>query len=136
MTDTVNLEQGPNGTLVHIPMKLKKRGGRKEIIVPDALQERIANIDMDVPFAIALARRHAWQELFESRKYRSIREMADDLGVSSSYMNRLLRFTILAPDIIEAIIYGKESDGISQTKFTGEIPADWGVQRERWDYPE
>ena len=132
MTKSINLEHGDNGTLIHIPMKLKKRGGRKEVIVADGLTEQIVKPDMDVPFVIALARAHAWQELLDSGKYRSVREMAKDLGVYYSYMNRLLRFTILAPDIIEAILDGKEFDALSQTKLTGEIPANWSRQRERW----
>lgn len=132
MTDTMILEQGQSGTLLRIPMKLKKRCGRKEVIVADGLHERAGNPDMDVPFVIALARAHAWQELLDSGKYRSIAEMAQDLDICSSYMKRLLRFTILAPDIIEAVLDGKESDAISQSKLTGEIPAKWHVQRERW----
>jgi len=70
--------------------------------------------------------------LLDFGEYRSIREMAEDLGVCSSYMKRLLRFTILAPDIIEAILDGREADGLSQTKLIGEIPSDWSKQRERW----
>lgn len=132
MTDTMILEQGESGTLLRIPMKLKKRCGRKEIIVLDGLQGRQVRPDMDVPFMIALARAHAWQEILDSGKYRSIAEMARDLGVCSSYMKRLLRFTILAPDIIEAILEGREPDAISQSKLTGEIPADWTRQRVRW----
>jgi hypothetical protein len=132
MRDTMSIEKGVCGTLVRIPMRLKKRSGRKEVIVTDGLHERGAKTDMDVPFVIALARAHAWLELLDSGKYRSIAEMAKDLGVCSSYMKRLLRFTILAPDIIEAILEGKESDAISQSKLTGEIPADWRRQRERW----
>jgi hypothetical protein len=121
-----------HSTLLHIPMRLKKRGGRKQLIVPDGVGDGTPKPDLDVPFAIALARAHAWQELLDSGKYRSIREMARELGVCSTYMNRLLRFTILAPDIIEALLSGSESDTISQTKLTAEIPADWREQRERW----
>ncbi|MHB0999291.1 MAG: hypothetical protein ACYC27_08590 [Armatimonadota bacterium] len=47
-------------------------------------------------------------------------------------MARLLRFTILAPDIIESILDGRESNNISQAKLIDPIPADWQVQREWW----
>lgn len=114
---------------IHIPMKLKKRGGRKEIIVPEGLDERLPSPSYDIPFGVALARAHAWQELLDSGKYRSIREMAKDLGVCHTYMARLLRFTILAPDIVEAILEGQEPEGLSQTKLTGAILADWNAQR-------
>ena len=93
---------------IRIPMKLKKRRGRKEIIVPDGLDQCVAKPDCDMPFVIALARAHAWQELLDSGKYKSIRVMAKDLGICNTYMARLLRFTILAPDIIESILDGRE----------------------------
>lgn len=132
MTETLNVEHRNGETLIRIPMKLKKRGGRKEVIVADGLAQRMANPDMDVPFVIALARAHAWQELLDSGKYRSVREMAKHLGVCHTYMARLLRWTILAPDIIEAILDGREPDRLSQTKLTGAIPTRWEVQRNQW----
>ena len=132
MSDNLNLEHSTGGTLVRIPMILKKRGGRKEIIVSNSLAERASKQAIDVPFAIALARAYAWQELLDSGKYRSINAMAQDLGVCNSYVRRLLRFTILAPHIVESTLNGSESDRISQTKLTGEIPADWRKQWELW----
>lgn len=134
MIDETNLERGDTGIVLRIPMKLKKRGGRKEVIVPDSLHERVSKADRDEPFAIAIARAYAWQELLDSGKYRSIREMAKSLGVCATYMSRLLRFTILAPDIIEAILDGREPDGFSQTRLTGAIPADWEEQRRKWGF--
>lgn len=132
MIDETNLERGDTGIVLRIPMKLKKRGGRKEVIVPDSLHERVSKTDRDEPLAIAIARAYAWQDLLDSAKYRSIREMAKSLGVCATYMSRLLRFTILAPDIIEAILDGREPNGFSQTKLTGAIPADWEEQRRKW----
>ncbi|MHB1000883.1 MAG: hypothetical protein ACYC27_16700 [Armatimonadota bacterium] len=119
---------------IRIPMKLKKRRGRKEIIVPDGLDQNISKPDCDMPFVIALARAHAWQELLDSGKYKSIREMARDLGICNTYMARLLRFTVLAPDIVESILDGRESDNLSQAKLIGTIPEDWRKQREWWGY--
>jgi hypothetical protein len=49
-------------------------------------------------------------------------------------MMRLLGFTLLAPDIVEAIIDGNEPDGFSQNKLVGAIPADWEKQRKRWGH--
>lgn len=119
---------------IRIPMKLKKRNGRKEVIVPDGLDQCVTKPDCDMPFVIALARAHAWQELLDSGKYKSIRHMSKELGVSNAYMARLLRFTVLAPDIIESILDGRESNNISQAKLIGTFPADWDKQRELWDY--
>jgi hypothetical protein len=88
----------------------------------------------DNAFAIAIARAYCWLEMLESGKYGSIREMADALGVCTTYMLRLLRFTLLAPDIVEAILNGNEPDSFSQNKLVGAIPSDWSEQREEWGF--
>lgn len=133
MNRTMIFEESPSGKVIRIPMKLKKRNGRKEVIVPDGLEKQpICKKDMDIPFAVAIARAFCWQELLESGKYRSIRAMANDLGICHTYMARLLRFTILAPNIIESILDGREPEDLSQTKLTGAIPAGWERQREIW----
>jgi hypothetical protein len=46
----------------------------------------------------------AGKRLLEKGKYRSAAEIADAEGVTRSYVNRLLRLTLLAPDIVEAIL--------------------------------
>jgi hypothetical protein len=49
----------------------------------------------------ALARTHRWKGLLEQSKYRSAGELAETEGVTRSFVNRLLRLTLLAPDIVE-----------------------------------
>lgn len=135
MNSPITIKQPDSGSVIYIPMKIKKRGGRKEVLVPNGLEERLAKPDMNIPFAIAIARAFCWQEILDSGKYKSIREMAADLGVNSSYMNRLLRFTTLAPDIIEAVLDGRESDELTQSKLTGYIPSEWREQRKMLGFP-
>lgn len=131
----VSLAEDGNGIRIRIPMKMRKRGGRRVIIIPDDLEKSVPQPpDYQESFVIALARAHRWQELLESGRYRSINEMAETFGVSNAYMRRLLRFTLLAPDVIVAILTGKEPDGFSQNKLVGKIPADWDEQRSRWGF--
>jgi len=129
----ISLIEDAAGISVRIPMKMKRRGGRKEITVPNGLDGAVDN-GRDNAFAIAIARAYCWLEMLESGKYRSIREMAEALGVCVTYMPRLLRFTLLAPDIIEAILDDNEPDGFSQNKLIGAIPANWQEQREKWGF--
>ena len=81
---------------------------------------------------IALARGHRWQELLESGKYSSITEMAEAFGLCSSYMARLMRFALLAPDIIESMLAGNEPSGFSINKLSNTIPANWEEQRVKY----
>jgi len=66
--------------------------------------------------------------MLEGGQYASIRELALALGVDNSYVARLLRLTLLAPDIIEATLEGTEPDGLSLEKLY-RAPAEWDEQR-------
>jgi hypothetical protein len=116
--------------VVQVPLRIKRRGGRKEIIAPDSgpggLPPRSRTNE---PLALMLARAHRWQQLLESGRYASIRELALDVGVDNSYMARVLRLTLLAPDIIESILNGTEPDGLSLGNLY-RAPVRWEEQRQ------
>ena len=92
----------PSTLTVHVPLMFTLRGGRKTIIgeVPYIAPRTC----FDDTIANALARAHRWRALIEDGTYASITELAKDKGVNQSYACRLLRLTLLAPDIIEAIL--------------------------------
>ena len=56
----------------------------------------------------ALARAHRWKGLLEERRDRSAEELAEAESVTRSFVNRLLRLTLLVPDIVEAILEGRQ----------------------------
>ena len=66
----------------------------------------------------------------------SITELADRLDVDRSYHARILRLTLLAPDIIEAILAGREPSGLSLTRLTQTLPMLWDEQRELFGFPQ
>ena len=65
----------------------------------------------------------------------TIRELSGALGMDNSYVARLLRLTLLAPDITEAILEGTEPSGISLEKLF-RLPLDWGRQRDALGVPQ
>jgi hypothetical protein len=129
------LVENEQGVTVHVPMTFRKRSGRKEIIVPDGLENtEDGRPSYDETLVIAISRAHCWLRLLHSGKYKSINQMANKLKVNNAYMRRLIRFTLLAPDIVEAILDGGEPDGFSQNNLVGMMPADWDEQRSRWGF--
>jgi hypothetical protein len=83
---------------VRIPMTWKRHGGRKVIIAPDGSDAWApAKLRPDETLIRAVARAHRWKRLLEEGKYRSAAEIADAEGVTRSFVNRLLRLTLLAP---------------------------------------
>ena len=68
--------------------------------------------------------------MLEEREFRSAGELAEAEGVTSSFVNRLLRLTLLAPDI--GILEGRQPKGMMLEELTGPVPSDWEDQRVRF----
>jgi hypothetical protein len=116
---------------VRIPMAWKRRGGRKVIIAPDGGHAWApAKPRPDETLIRALARAHRWKAMLEECRYRSAGELAEAEGVTRSFVNRLLRLTLLAPDIVEAIFDGRQPKGMQLEELTRTMPREWGEQRE------
>src|SRR5512134_1661225 len=102
-------------------MAWKRRGGRKVIIAPDGGDAWApAKPRPDESLMRALARAHRWKRLIEDGTYRSAGEIAEVDGVTRSFVNRLLRLTLLAPDIVEAVLYGLQPKGMQLEKLMKE----------------
>ena len=76
----------------------------------------------------ALARAFHWQELIDSGKYASISDLAEALDLDRSYVSRIIRLTLLAPDIVEAIVSGREPSGLSLERLVMSMPIFWAEQ--------
>ncbi|MCZ6806322.1 MAG: hypothetical protein O7F08_05170 [Deltaproteobacteria bacterium] len=123
------VERDGDAVVIRIPMQLKSRRGRKEIIVPEGLGGRSKSPTQE-PLLTALARAFYWQELIDSGRYQSVTELAEALGGDRSYVGRIMRLALLAPDIVEAIVGGEEPSGLSLEKLLKGIPIVWAKQRE------
>ncbi|MGZ9106660.1 MAG: hypothetical protein ACXW3M_12830 [Rhodoplanes sp.] len=111
---------------VRIPMTFKRRGGRKVIIAPDGGDAWApAKPRPDETLIRALARAHRWKRMLEEGRHRSAAEIAEAESVTRSFVNRLLRLTLLAPDIQEAILDGCQPKGL-QLNDLALLPDDWG----------
>jgi hypothetical protein len=116
---------------VRIPMIWKRRGGRKVIIAPDGGDAWApAKPRPDETLIRALARAHRWKRMLEEGRYRSAAEIAEAEGVTQSFVNRLLRLTLLAPDIVEAILDGWQPKGMVLEELTRAMPSGWEEQRQ------
>jgi len=126
----------PSGPMVFIPMRLGRRCGRKLVITPSAGVADDATPGEKNPLAQAVARAHAWRTMMDSGKWPSQRDFARHLGTERSYVSRIMRLTLLAPDIIEAILDGREPPGLSIDRLVhSDAPLDWPGQRRLFGFP-
>ena len=116
----------PDTVTVHVPFRIVKRGGRKEMQLPDgAIQPRRT----DNTLVKALARAFRWKWMLESGEFASIAELAEREGIAPSYMTRVLRLTLLAPEIVETILGGKQGPEITLARVLEPLSMKWMEQR-------
>jgi len=121
----VHATQNSETLTIHVPFRVVKRGGRKEMQLPDGTaQPRKA----DNTLVKALARAFRWKRMLESGEFATIAELAEREGIAPSYMTRVLRLTLLAPDIIEGILDGKQGPGVTLAKALEPFPLEWNRQ--------
>ena len=82
----------------------------------------------------ALVRAHRWRRRIESGQAKSITDLAEQEGVTDAYVCRLLPLTCLAPDIVEAILDGRQPKGLRLAEVLGIGPIVWSAQREAWGF--
>ena len=115
---------------VHIPMMFARRGGRKVIVAPNGGNAWApARPSPDEALIRALARAHRWKRMLDEGTYRSAGEIAEAEGLSRSFVSRLLRLTLLAPDIVETILEGSQPKGVQLEDLTRAMSSGWEEQR-------
>ena len=116
----------PETVTLHVPFRVVKRGGRKEMQLPEGASQTRKT---DNTLVKALARAFRWKRMLESGEFATIAELAEREGIAPSYMTRVLRLTLLAPDIVEAILNGKQGPEVTLARLLEPFPLEWRHQR-------
>lgn len=116
----------PNTITVRVPFRFVKRGGRKEVQLPEgaSIQRRTDNT-----LVKALARAFRWKRMIESGEFASISELAAKEGIAFTYMARLMRLSLLAPDMVDAIVDGRQPANVTLANLMDPFPLEWTEQR-------
>lgn len=114
---------------VRVSLTLRKRGGRKQVVLPNGGSWGAPRPRIDNTMVKAIARAHRWRRLLESGQFASVTELAEAEKINQSYLCRVLRLTLLAPDIAEAILDGRPTTGMNLAKVMKPFPWEWGRQR-------
>jgi hypothetical protein len=116
--------------VISIPVTFLQRGGRKQIVVPPGTADWQPRANRCENSLInALAKAHLWRRLIETGRYTSAAELSRAERINESYLCRVLRLTLLAPDIVEAILDGRQPRTLELQSLLKPLPADWGAQR-------
>jgi len=118
----------PETVTVHVPFRIVRRGGRKEMQLPPGAPPQRKT---DNTLVKALARAFRWKRMLDSGEFTTIAELAQREGIAPSYMTRVLRLTLLAPDIVEAIMDGKQGPEVTLARVLEPLPVEWVAQSKR-----
>ena len=119
---------------VTVPFTIRKRGGRKLILTPDGtVAVPVERSRLDSALLKALARGFRWKKMLQEGDYQTLEEIADAENINPSYVSRLLRMTLLSPEIVEAILAGRQPDGLTMARAMQPFALDWNLQRASFD---
>ncbi len=120
-----------NSITVRVPLTIRRRPGRKTVVTPEgALAAVPTRTRADPALVKALARAHRWQRMLDSGRYPSISEMAAAEKLDRGYLGRILQLTLLAPDIVEAMLDGRWPADLELARLMESAPAEWSKQRQ------
>ena len=117
--------QIPDTITVHVPFRVVKRGGRKEMHLPEGAAQLRRT---DSTLIKALARAYRWKRLLDAGRFATIEEIAAHEHISASYLTRVMRLTLLAPEIIEAILDGR-TPALGMDELLSPMTPLWSEQR-------
>lgn len=115
---------------LHLPFRIVKRGGRKEIRPPANLP---AQHRTDTTLIKALGRAFRWKRMLETGEFTTIDELARHEGIAPSYLTRILRLTLLAPNVVEAILEGRHGPEVTLARVMEPFPIEWKQQEFRFE---
>ncbi len=116
----------PETITLHVPFRVAKRGGRKAMVLPPGASTQRARVDNTL--VKALARAFRWKRMLDSGEVATMAELARREGIAVSYLTRILGLTLLAPDIVEAILDGRQGPEVTLARILEPSPVEWEAQ--------
>lgn len=132
MSPTIaKLDPDKQTVTIRVPMRFERRGGRKVVIAPSdgEVQQgwRVSSVDSALVKAVSRAFR--WQTMLESGDHQTVSDLAKAEKINPSYLARILRLTLLAPDIVEAILDGRQSGTATLKTLRQPFSVEWEKQK-------
>src|SRR3981081_417663 len=120
--------------IVRVPLPPRRRGGRKFVVGPGGITWTGRRVVVDNTVVKAFGRAHRWKAMLESGEYGSMTELAKAEKINLSYLCRVIRLTLLAPDIAGALLDGTNRR-LQRANLLRPIPLIWDEQRDKFENP-
>ncbi len=130
MSACTKLTSAGRTLIIRVPLPPQRRGGRKFVVGTGGITWTGRRVLVDNTIVKALGRAHRWKAMLESGEYASITELATTENINLSYLCRVLRLTLLAPDITEALLNGRHRQ-LQLFELLQPISLVWDEQRDK-----
>jgi hypothetical protein len=127
-----NLTGDGRTVTIRVPISMRRRGGRKLVLSPNGTTVTTTHTicrHIDNSMVKAVARAFRWREMLENGTHATIAEIAAAEKINEAYVGRVLRLTLLAPDIVEAILGGRQPAELQLKGLLRRFPVGWREQR-------
>ena len=112
---------------VRVPLAIRRRPGRKTVVNVGGEGTTFLRTRADPTLLKALARAHRWQRLLEEGRYASISELAAAEKIERGFLGKMLRLTLMAPNVVEAIMDGRQGVGMTLPELMKASQTIWPV---------
>lgn len=119
-------------SVTFVPLTIKRRHRTKLIVPPAGAAVAGAPTSMDLPLVRTLGKAFYWERLIEIGEVANATELARLFKLEPGWVAEVLRMTLLAPDIVRAIVDGRQPRHLNLHAVRGrqkEVPLDWEEQR-------
>lgn len=122
-----------------VPLTIKRRQNRKVLTPPPSAAPDSTVGGFDESMIRTLGKGFHWQRQLDEGRYPHVSDLARKQKLERGWVSEILRMTLLAPDIITAIVEGRQPRHVNLHALRGRIdivPRDWNEQRRLLGFPE
>jgi DNA invertase Pin-like site-specific DNA recombinase len=120
---------------LEVRAQLRRHGGEMRLVVSPDMPGHVTPPPVS-SLLKAIARGHQWHEWIVDGEVSSKVAIANRLGLTDGYVGRILECAFLAPDIVEAILDGRQPTDLTFQKLTCKLPLSWVEQRQQLGFPQ
>jgi hypothetical protein len=119
-------------SVTFVPLAIRRRHYSKVLVPPPGATNVAIKSSFDLPLIRTLGKAFYWQRLLDSGDVANATDLARRFKLEPGWVAEVLRMTLLAPDIVQAIVDGRQPRQLNLHAVRGrqaEVPVDWEEQR-------
>lgn len=120
-----------------VPLSIKRRQFSKVLVPPVGSEVTTFKPSLDLPLIRTLGKAFYWQSLLDAGEVANTSDLARQLKLEPGWVAEVLRMTLLAPDIVQAILDGRQPRNLNLQTMRGrgnDMPVTWEDQRRMFGF--